>query len=94
MCTISNVGDGWRDSFPNRYPNFTPSDYTGFVPQVSRAEFDALKNEMSELKELLKAAKKFDEATGQPNCETADKVRLIKEIAALVGVDMADVFDK
>lgn len=91
MCTVSMIGDGWRDQFPQRWPTITPGVTT--EPEVTRAEFEALKKEMQELKDLLKVAKKFDEATGQPNCEVDEKVRLIKEIAKLVGVDMKDVFD-
>ena len=58
----------------------------------TREEFDKLKKEVEELKELLKAAKKFDENTGQPHCENDEKVELIKRIANLVGVDMKGVF--
>ncbi len=45
------------------------------------------------MKKLLQAAKRFDEATGQPHCEIDEKVRLIKEIAKLVGVELGDVFE-
>ena len=88
MCTISMIGDGWREQFPQRWPNYNVVDGT----LVTRAEFDALKKEILELKNLLLAAKKFDEATGQPHCETDDKVQLIKEIAKAVGVNMDEVF--
>lgn len=91
MCTVSMIGDGWEQQFPNRWPQVIPN--LPSIPEVSRTEFDALKKEMQELKKLLMAAKKFDEATGQPDCEIDDKVKLIKEIAKLVGVDMAGVFD-
>ncbi len=64
------------------------------MDSVSRAEFDALRREMEELKKLLTAAKQFDEATGQPDCEMDEKVTLIKAIAKLVGVDLGDVFGK
>lgn len=59
----------------------------------TRAEFNALKNEMEELKKLLLAAKQYDEATGQPNCEMEEKVELITKLAKLVGVDMQEVFN-
>ena len=60
---------------------------------VSREEFDALKKEMEELKKLLKAAKEYDEKTGQPDCHMDEKVELIKKIAELVGVDLKGIFD-
>jgi len=61
-------------------------------PEVTKEEFDALKKEMEALKKLLLAAKAYDEATGQPDCEMEEKVDLIKKIAKIVGVDMKDVF--
>ena len=46
------------------------------------------------MKELLKAAKKFDEATGQPDCEMKEKVDLLRKIAKMVGVDFEEVLKK
>jgi len=113
MCTVSNIGDGYRDNFAPRWPNvpiwphqpvgvpypaqpatapvpvFTPAVFT---PAVSKEEFDALKKEVEELKQLLKAAKKFDEETGQPDCHMDDKVEFIKKLAEFVGVDLEDIF--
>lgn len=103
MCTVSNLGDGWTKDVPQRYPwvypNATPNQPSGtttinFTPQVSRDEFLALKREVEELRKLLLAAKAFDEATGQPDCEVDEKVELIKKIAEIVGVDLGDVFTK
>ena len=64
--------------------------YQALTP-VTRHEFDALKKEVEELKLLLAAAKKYDEATGQPECEHKDKVAFLKSVAEFVGVDLADV---
>src|SRR5262245_24392456 len=96
MCMVSNIGDGWADKFQEKWPQFNPPPPSPFIvqPGVSQADFDALRKEVQELKELLKAAKKFDAATGQPDCEMAEKVKLIKAIAKLVGVDLGDVFEK
>ena len=112
MCTVSNIGDGYRDNFPPRWPgivqpNTWPVQPTG-VPYptqptekifintsgVSKEEFEALKKEVEELKQLLKAAKKFDEETGQPDCHMDDKVEFIKKLAEYVGVDLEDIFKK
>ena len=96
MCTVSNVGDGWarrsKKVYPWVYPPTTPYDPN--PSSVSKEEFDKLKKEVEGLKELLKAAKKFDEETGQPDCEMDEKVELIKKVAELVGVDMKEVFSK
>lgn len=105
MCTVSAIGDNWKDTFPFRYPSWpyiqpstlpTPTFSSPVVIQqgVSQEEFDKLKKDVEELKELLKAAKKYDEATGQKDCEMDEKVEFIKKIAKFVGVDLNDVFRK
>ena len=95
MCTMSMVGDYWMRETPLRFPQTFPG--TGISPTVtgvSRQEFDALKRDVEELKALLVAAKRYDEATGQRDCETDEKVALIKRVAEMVGVDLGDVFGK
>lgn len=97
MCMVSNIGDGWAEKFPHHWPQIPPNPPPKFniiQSGISKADFDALKKEVQELKKLLEAAKKFDEATGQPDCEMDEKVKLIKAIAKLVGVDMESVFGK
>lgn len=79
MCVVSMIGQNYQDRFPGIYPTF---------PNVSREEFDKLKRELEELKKLIKAAREFDEATGQKDCENADKVKFIKQVAEFVGVDI------
>lgn len=79
MCVVSMVGSGWQDQFPGSYPSY---------PNVSPIEFEKLKREVQELKKLIEAAKRFDEVTGQKDCENADKVAFIKEVAKFVGVDI------
>jgi hypothetical protein len=103
MCSVSAIGGEWTTLVPQTYPWITPyvqpnaptiqPNFIYNFPEVSPEEFDRLKNEVEELKTLLQAAKKFDEATGQPDCEIDEKVGLIKRIAELVGVDMGDVFN-
>lgn len=94
MCTVSNIGDGWANKFPEKWPKWWPQQPPIVIPpDVTRDEVEALRREVRELKKLLEAAKKFDAATGQPDCEMAEKVKLIKAIAKLVGVDLGDVFD-
>ena len=97
---VSNIGDNWKETFPQKWPNFNPPPddppnpivWPVALPQVTRQEFDALKAEIEALKILLQAAKKFDDSTGQPHCEMDEKVELIKRIAKLVGVELGDVF--
>lgn len=90
MCVVSNIGDNYRDLFPKQWPN-VPVNPVYPIPQISRLEFEALKKEVLELKDLLKAAKKFDEATGQSDCEMESKVKFLRQIADALGVDMSEV---
>jgi hypothetical protein len=102
MCVVSNVGDYYGRTFPRDYPDWFPNTMPITFPQqpimpvvpagVSQEEFDALKKEVEKMKKLLKKAKEIDEATEQPNCEMEDKVAMLKRLAALVGVDLKDVF--
>ena len=59
---------------------------------VTRVEFEALKKEVEDMKELLKKAKIYDEKNGEPNCEMESKISKLKEIAELMGVDLSEVF--
>lgn len=47
---------------------------------------------MEELKLLLKAAKRYDEQVGEPDCEADEKVAIIKALAEQLGVDVDEVF--
>lgn len=101
MCVTSAVTTDWMQ----RHPTYVlPNPPLGGLPQApvpvtvtvdapTKAEFEALKKEMEELKQLLLAAKRYDEATGQPDCEMEEKVELITKLAKLVGVDMQEVFN-
>ena len=99
MCIVSNIGRGWGQTVPDHYPWIQPyvQPYSPpipvTIPGVSKDEFDRLKREVEELRKLLVAAKAFDAATGQPDCEVDEKVALIKRIAEFVGVDLGDVLD-
>ncbi len=92
MCVVSFVGEHYEDKFKNN-PQI---DLTNFFisPQVSREEFEALKKEVMEMKELLKKAKTYDERNNEPDCEIEDKIKVLKAVAKMVGVDLNDVFKK
>lgn len=101
MCAVSNVGDYFKDTMPIRHPWYDPRRNEPIVPNQtipftspSRQEFEALKNEVQELKKLLEAAKAYDTATGQHECEMDEKIKFIKQVADFVGVDLEEVFKK
>ena len=89
MCVVSMVGDYYKDrTYPTIWPNSTEA-YPS--PVANKKEFDELKKSVEELKELLKAAKKYDEKLNEPHCETDEKVAFLKKVAEWVGVDLKDV---
>lgn len=96
MCTVSNMGDAYKRDFYDRWPNLVQT--TTSLPPVNlgvpQEDFDALKAEVEELKLLLLAAKRFDDNTGQPECQMDEKVEFIKTLADMLGVDMEEVFGK
>lgn len=114
MCTVSMIGDHYRDKWEPRpwFPGISPmmpgvpitpsmpyqpmAPSVGAIPMppISRAEFDALKKEVEEMKALLKRAKEYDERNGEPNCEMDEKMAVLRKVAKLVGVDLDDVIGK
>lgn len=93
-CMVSNVGDMWGQRLPQKFPTqpwIVPSSWPELVPAITREEFEALKAEVAEMKEMLKRAKAFDEKNGSPNCEIEEKMELLRKIAELVGISLDDV---
>ena len=74
MCAVSAIMDQARTGF---YPQmFT------FPPEVTRQEFNDLLAKVETLEKLLKAAKEYDIATNQPDCEDPSKTKVLKDIYA------------
>lgn len=90
MCTVSMIGDFYRDKWKEQ-TWFPPGHYVTPISPVSREEFDALKKEVLDMKELLKRAKAYDERNGEPDCEIAEKMDLLRKVAEMVGVNLEDV---
>lgn len=107
MCTYSMIGDYGRKRFepyvcpptaPQPYqpweiqPYTAPSTGSGTITiGIPRSEFDALKREMEEIKELLKAAKRIDELTNQPDCENDEKLAVLRAVAKALDVNLDDI---
>lgn len=101
MCVVSMVGDHYRDKLDDRpwfpqvqpfrpYPE-RPGDVTIPVVPIDRQEFELLKREVEDLKELLKRAKKYDDDNHEHECEVDEKMDLLRRVAELVGVKLDDV---
>jgi hypothetical protein len=95
MCTVSNVMDGFNDKWqPLRDQIFPQGIRITPQPEVTRAEFDALKAELLELRTLIAKAKAHDEATGQPDCESEDKIKKLRALAEIVGLNVDDLIGR
>lgn len=97
MCTVSMVGDHYRDHWPIKWPPVFPPNQTQTWPDmtgVTREEFDALLRDVEEMKELLERAKKYDEDNHEPDCEVDEKMAILKKVADAFGVDISDVISK
>jgi hypothetical protein len=96
MCVVSMVSDHYRDKWtPLGGGGGIGGGGAGYFPildPISRAEFDKLKADVEEMKALLQRAKMYDAKNGEPDCEMADKVDLLRKVADLVGVSLDDVF--
>ena len=96
MCVVSFIGDHYADRWRPyvQPPNVSPPNAPTTVWPVggpTRAEFDALKREVEDVRELLIKAKAYDEANGEPDCELDAKVDILRRVAELVGVSLDDV---
>lgn len=93
MCVVSMVGDFYRDQF--KQAPWEKYIYQPICqPEVTKADFDKLREKVDEMVDLLKRAQAYDIATGQAGCEMEEKLALLRQIAALVGVDLDEVLAK
>ncbi len=95
MCTVSFVGDSARDKWlPYTQPYVPIKDQPPQIvlaPAVSQSEFDRLRQEVAEIRELLIAAREIDERLGLADCEMEEKVEFLRAFAKLLDVDLDDV---
>ena len=101
MCAVSNIGD----QYGQRYQPFIqtvgggagqPLQQPQFIwPNTpSREEFEALRKDVAEMKELLLKAKEEDKKAGISDCEMEDKIKVLKAVAEAVGINLDEVFKK
>lgn len=93
MCVVSMVGGYFDDKWRN--PNGTGStNYPQIISDpnsASKEDLEKLRQEVLEMKELLKRALKYDKDNKEPHCEMDEKVATLKKVAEIVGVDLKDL---
>ena len=93
MCVVSMIGDHYTDKWrPYTVPYTNPVITVTKFPEVTSQEFQDLKKEVLEMKELLKKAIQYDKDHNEPHCEIEDKVKTLKAMAEAMGVSLEDVF--
>lgn len=95
MCVVSFVGaddalTGLEDKWKPWEPYIQPS-YTFTTTGPTQEEFDKLKAEVLEMKELLRKAKIYDEVNNEQDCEIEAKMEFLRQVAKLVGIELDDV---
>lgn len=100
-----NYKDNFHEKYPWIKPWVNPDPYPSepVIPPTpapnlvdldkyaTREQIEELRKDLEELKKLIKAAIKYDEATNQPHCEDEQKMDLIRRVAEAVGVDLKDL---
>jgi hypothetical protein len=86
------VGDHFQDKW-NQYP-YNDLLNKAQLGNITRWEFEELKKEVKEMKDLLVKAKIYDTQHNEPDCEIEDKMKFLKECAKLVGIDLDDILNK
>lgn len=88
MCVVSNIVDqGVRDI--NDWKKTFRPDLDSFTKEfLTQTEISDLKRRVTALEEMLKAAKIYDEVTGQPDCESEQKKQQLQELADELGIEI------
>lgn len=96
MCTVSNIGDYGRTAWPE--PWKTPSPLNPSLPAIPFQPYSPPYNgptreQFEEFLELMRAARKFDKAAGQPDCPAESKIEWMERLARHLGIDVQKVKD-
>jgi len=60
-------------------------------PVITREEFNQLKKEIQDLKELLQRAQNYDKIHNEPDCHNDEKIATIKKFIEMVGLNAEDI---
>lgn len=107
MCAVSAVTDHYIKKFepyqiPSTIPWPTPAPMpvTPTVPPysqipaplpITRDEFDQLRKDILEMKEILKVLKEYDKTSNQPHCEKQENVAFLKKLAAQLDIELPEL---
>lgn len=91
MCVVSMIGDHYSNKWGNPPPGLYTKPYVPADKEILK-QLAELKKEVLEMKELLKLAIEYDKRTNQPDCENEEKIKVLKDVADMVGVSLDDVF--
>lgn len=97
MCVVSMIGDHYGDKWHIPPTGWQPTPVQDTIwrvttnQTVTREEFDKLRADVEEMKQLLQKAKAYDERNNEPNCEMEDKIEVLRRVAELAGVDLSEV---
>jgi len=94
MCVVSNIGDYFDRQYPwpmNPAPWKQPypkNPWPDTIPVPSWPTPGPTKEQFEEFLELLRQAIRFDKVTGQPDCQTEDKLAKVKAWGKTFGIDI------
>lgn len=89
MCVVSMMIDHKTEKWRQLVPQTTDPYFLQLPYQ--RSQMGPSKAELDEFRELLRKAREYDKKNSEPECEMADKKRILKEIAEKLGVDVSFV---
>jgi electron transfer flavoprotein alpha subunit len=107
MCIASAISDDYSKGWPWTQPHLPHWPQPGAnppinpfeslnppLPAISPEEFQSLKKQVEELRELLEKAKQYDAVHDEPDCESEDKIARAKELGKTFDVDIEGVLTK
>lgn len=93
MCVVSMVMDDYTDRWKRYIPTPVPVPFTPFVPSIPYIPPQPVRpitqEEVDDFRRLLERATEYDRRNNEPACESADKKRVLKDLATLLGIDVS-----
>lgn len=88
MCVTSVIYDHYHDKWWDRYwKNHELHPLQPYIPPIPSVP-PPTDEEIKEFRTLLARAREYDKKHNQPDCETEEKRRKVKELADLLGIEV------